>query len=109
MEQLGLQESVGVGCCGRSAHERLMEALMWPGPSMRSHAELLTGGRLLLVVLGHLPLQHGLLVLLLLQIVLIEGVLILRHGKLVVHHGVRLRGVQALPRVGHERTLRRHL
>ena len=73
MEQLGLQESVGVGCCGRSAHERLMEALMWPGPSMRSHAELLTGGRLLLVVLGHLPLQHGLLVLLLLQIVLIEG------------------------------------
>lgn len=36
-------------------------------------------------------------------------VLILRHGKLVVHHGVRLRGVQALPRVGHERTLRRHL
>ena len=36
-------------------------------------------------------------------------VLILRHGKLVMHHGVRLRSVQALPRVGHERTLRRHL
>ena len=72
VEQLSLQERVRVGCRGRTAHERIMEALVRPSTSVRSHSKLLASGRLLLVV-RHLPLQHGLLVRLLLQVVLIEG------------------------------------
>jgi len=76
---------------------------------MGCHAELLTRCRLLLLLPHHLPLQHGLLVRLLLQIVRVKGVLILHHGELVVHHGVRLRGVHAQPSIRHQGPLCRHL